>query len=119
MPTCCPYCGVVTGTGGTVEWQGLRIDWEPVAVFWHGREVPRLGPAPTRFLHVLVAAQGRAVRKGLFDTMIGMDAGVNTRASQFTQLRRWLEASGLPFMIPLAGVGQGYRLVADAVRLAA
>ena len=87
-PTCCPYCNAVTSKGGTVEWKGLRIDWEPVAVAYKGRLADSPSPTQTRFMHVLAAAQGRPVRKGAFDTMIGIDAGVNTRAAQFTHLRR-------------------------------
>lgn len=120
MITCCPYCNTVTSKGGTVEWRGLQVDWEPASVSYGGELVQGATRTPTRFLHVLAAAEGRPVRIGLFNTMIGMDAGENTRSVHFAKLRRWLRETGLPFAIPKATSRCGYRLVAlDAVRLAA
>ena len=106
IPKVCPYCDTAL-SGVAAEWQGLSVDWATRDVCYNGKRIQGIGPTGTRFLFVLVEAQGGNVRVAKMQTMCGDDTGPNNVSVQMTKLR--FAMRGLPFRV-ICAHGKGYRI---------
>lgn len=91
----CPSCSAASAEG-SVEWHGLRVYKNEVAVLWN--DIPLRAPTrgQTVILHKLLVAQGRSIRK----TSLG---SLGVASVQVSHLRQWLKDNRLPFTIPNSG----------------
>jgi len=102
----CPWCETSLG-GKTVEWRGLSVDWATRDVRYTGELVHGITATMTRFLFMLVEAQGGNVRMAKLLSLCGDDTGANNVSVQMCKLRRAMR--GLPFRIECKP-DKGYRL---------